>query len=83
MIIVVATAGCRTGRSVETEDLIGFFVNTLLIRPVFQEIRVLGRGEAHAEVVLDAQTHQDLPFETTVEELHPERSLSHGPLLMK
>lgn len=78
--IVVATP--VTGRnSVETEELIGFFINTLLIRtklsgnPTLREVL-----ENVRETVLEAQTHQDLPFEKLVEELHPERSLSHGPL---
>ncbi|HEX5885316.1 MAG TPA: amino acid adenylation domain-containing protein, partial [Pyrinomonadaceae bacterium] len=78
--IVVATP--VTGRnSVETEELIGFFINTLLIRtrlsgnPSLREVT-----ERVRETVLEAQTHQDLPFEKLVEELHPERSLSHGPL---
>lgn len=78
--IVLATP--ITGRnSVDTEDLIGFFINTLLIRtklsgnPSLREVT-----ERVRETVLEAQTHQDLPFEKLVEELHPERSLSHGPL---
>ncbi|MDP9785926.1 non-ribosomal peptide synthetase [Pseudomonas fluorescens] len=65
----------------EIEGLIGFFVNT-------QVLRVQLDGQARLgdllrdikETALGAQAHQDLPFERLVEAMKLERSLSHNPL---
>ncbi|WP_438301188.1 non-ribosomal peptide synthase/polyketide synthase [Pseudomonas sp. NMS19W] len=66
---------------VETEGLIGFFVNTQVLKAEFdsqQSFRSLLQQVKNT--VLGAQAHQDLPFEQLVDALQPERSLSHSPL---
>jgi Condensation domain. len=61
----------------EIEDLIGFFVNTLVLRsdlsgdPQFNVLL-----DQIRQTVMDAQSHQDLPFEQVVEALQPERNMS-------
>lgn len=78
----IAVGSGITGRhQPETEDLIGFFINTLVLRtrlngnPTFQELLKRVR-----EVVLGAFAHHEIPLEKIVEELRPERDSSYSPL---
>ncbi|MGN6282761.1 amino acid adenylation domain-containing protein, partial [Frateuria sp.] len=78
--IAVGTPVANRDRA-ELEHLIGFFVNTVVVRgrldgavsfvDVLHQVR---------DTTVDAQRNQDLPFEQLVEELRPARSLSHAPL---
>ena len=68
-------------RFLEIENLIGFFVNTLVLRgDLSGDLTFSKHLEQARETVLEAHEYQDLPFEKLVDELTPERSLSHTPL---
>ncbi|HET9225446.1 MAG TPA: amino acid adenylation domain-containing protein, partial [Thermoanaerobaculia bacterium] len=78
--VVVGTPIANRGRA-ELEDVIGMFANTLALRvdlsggPKFDELARRVR-----QVALGAYAHQDIPFERLVDELRPERDLSHSPV---
>jgi hypothetical protein len=65
----------------ELESLIGFFVNTLALRIDLSEDPSTDALLARARKrVLDAQSHQDAPFDQVVEAVKPARSTSHAPI---
>jgi len=79
-IVIGTDVANRT--TTETERLIGFFINLLALRtdlsgnPTFRELLARVR-----EVALGAYAHQEMPFDKLVQELQPERSLSHNPIV--
>jgi len=79
---IVTGTDFSTRTNVETEKMIGFFINLLPIRVrvtrdiTFREL--IGRAK---EAALEAYAHPDLPFEKLVEELKPERVPSRHPVV--
>ncbi|WP_338874868.1 non-ribosomal peptide synthase/polyketide synthase [Mycetohabitans endofungorum] len=65
----------------QIEPLIGFFVNTLALRlDVSGEPSAAQLLERVRRTTLEAQAHQDVPFEQVVEIVQPPRRLEHTPL---
>ncbi len=78
--ILVGTPIANRGQT-ETHDLIGLFLNTLVLRTEMSDLpsfRIL--LDRVRRTALEAYAHQDLPFATVVEALRPTRSLQHTPL---
>ena len=78
--IVVGTP--IAGRTqLETESLIGFFVNMLILRTDFSAATTFREVVRKVRAVsLGAYAHQDVPYEKIVEQLHPERVSGHNSL---
>ncbi|HEY0022717.1 MAG TPA: non-ribosomal peptide synthase/polyketide synthase [Longimicrobium sp.] len=78
--VVVGTPTAGRGRW-EIEGLIGFFVNTLAVRVDLSGAPTVAQLlERVKERSLEAQGHQDIPFEQVVELVQPARSMSYSPL---
>ena len=78
--VVIGSPVANRGRA-EIENLIGFFLNTMVLRldlsgsPSVSELLEQTKAQS-----LAAQRHQDIPFEQVVELAQPVRSLAHSPL---
>jgi len=78
-LVVGTPLGGRSRTSLE--GLIGFFINTVVLRtdlsgnPAFSELLQRVR-----DVALEAHANQDLPFEKLVEIIQPQRELSYSPV---
>ena len=80
-VIVVGTPIAGRNRQ-ELEGLIGFFINTLVMRADFgDDLSFRELLAAVKETALSAYAHQDFPFNKLVEELQPRRDLSHMPII--
>jgi amino acid adenylation domain-containing protein len=78
--VVVGTPVANRGHA-QVEGLIGFFVNALALRVgVKGDLTVRDLLERVKRCALEAQQHQDIPFEQVVERVRPERSLAHSPI---
>ncbi|WP_122299046.1 condensation domain-containing protein, partial [Pseudomonas viridiflava] len=78
--IRIGVPNANRGRA-ETEGLIGFFINTQVLRcQVDERLSYLDLLAQIRDTSFGAQAHQDVPFEQLVDQLAPERSLGHNPL---
>jgi amino acid adenylation domain-containing protein len=79
---ILVGSGTSNRQLEQVAPLVGFFVNNLVMRtdlsgnPSFLEL--IARVK---ETAVSAYAHQDVPFDRLVEELHPDRGLSHNPLV--
>jgi non-ribosomal peptide synthetase component F len=78
----VAVGTVSSGRDrAELEGLVGFFVNTLMLRSRLDRTQTFSEFLAGVKgTVLDAFAHQDVPFERLVDALQPVRDTSRTPL---
>ena len=80
-VIVVGTPIAGRTRK-EIEGLIGFFINTLVMRADFRDDPSFRQLLTQVkETSLGAYAHQEFPFDKLVEELQPQRDLSHMPII--
>jgi amino acid adenylation domain-containing protein/non-ribosomal peptide synthase protein (TIGR01720 family) len=79
--VAIGTATSGRNRS-ELENLVGFFVNTVVLRSEVDSARTFSEFLTEVrETVLEAFAHDEVPFDRLVEELQPERDPSRTPLV--
>ncbi|MCA1693923.1 MAG: condensation domain-containing protein, partial [Actinobacteria bacterium] len=78
----VAVGTVTSGRDrAELEGLVGFFVNTIVLRSQVPDTDTFSEFVADVKgTILDAFAHQDVPFERLVDALQPVRDTSRTPL---
>jgi amino acid adenylation domain-containing protein/non-ribosomal peptide synthase protein (TIGR01720 family) len=78
----IAVGTVSSGRErADVQDVVGMFVNTLVLRAAVDGRRPFTDFLADVRhTVLDAFTHQHVPFERVVEAVQPERDTSRSPL---
>ncbi|MGH3900675.1 MAG: non-ribosomal peptide synthetase, partial [Pseudonocardiaceae bacterium] len=79
--IAIGTATSGRNRA-ELENLVGFFVNTVVLRSTVNSARTFSEILAEVrEMVLEAFAHDEVPFDRLVKELQPERDPSRNALV--
>lgn len=78
-IVIAVPSGGRLDKNLE--PLIGYFINTLVMRSsIGEEMTFSEWFQASRQNTLNAFNHQDVPLELLIDDLRPARSLSHNPL---
>nr|WP_156757156.1 non-ribosomal peptide synthetase [Actinokineospora pegani] len=79
----IALGAATSGRGrAEWEQVVGFFVNTVVLRSTVDEERPFAEHLADVrETVLSAFAHDELPFDRVVELLQPGRDAAASPLV--
>jgi amino acid adenylation domain-containing protein/FkbM family methyltransferase len=68
-------------QQVKWENVMGLFINTLVLRTHLSgQTPFVSFLEQVREIALAAYTHQELPFQSLIDSIHPDRDLSHHPL---
>lgn len=78
---IVVGAPIANRNRAELNNIIGFFVNTIVLRtkiPSAATFRQLVHGVK--QTLLQAHQHQELPFDRIVDALHPTRNIDQNPL---